>query len=53
VPGCGARTVVLPTPDGPWRAEVEIETFVPRKVDPKNSSDARALGAQVDFSVQP
>jgi hypothetical protein len=53
VPGCGARTVVLPTPDGPWRAEVGIETFVPRKVDPKNSSDARALGAQVDFSVQP
>ena len=53
VPACGARTVVLPTPDGPWRAEVAIETFVPRQVDPKNSSDARALGAQVGFSVQP
>ena len=53
VPGCGVRTVVLPTPDGPWRAEVAIETFVPRDVDPKHSSDARALGAQVGFGVQP
>ncbi len=52
VPACGVRTVVLPTPDGPWRAEVAIETFVPRKVDPKNSSDARALGAQIGFAVQ-
>ncbi len=52
VPGCGTRTVVLPTPDGPWRAEVSIETFVPSKVDPKHSSDARALGAQVGFDVQ-
>jgi hypothetical protein len=53
VPGCGTRTVVLPTPHGPWRAEVAIETFVPREVDPKHSSDARALGAQVGFRVQP
>ena len=53
VPGCGTRTVVLRTPDGPWRAEVAIETFVPRDVDPKHSSDARALGAQVGFGVQP
>jgi hypothetical protein len=44
---------VLPTPAGPWRAEVAIETFVPRDVDPKHSSDARALGAQVGFSIQP
>jgi len=53
VPGCGTRTVVLPTPDGPWRAEVAIETFVPRDVDPKHSSDARSLGAQVGFSILP
>jgi hypothetical protein len=53
VPGCGTRTVVLPTPDGPWRAEVAIETFVPREVDPRHSSDARALGAQVGFAVEP
>jgi hypothetical protein len=53
VPACGTRTVVLPTPDGPWRAEVAIETFVPRDVDPKHSSDSRALGAQVGFGVQP
>jgi hypothetical protein len=52
VPGCGSRTVVLRTPDGPWRAEVAIETFVPRKVDPERSSDPRALGAQVGFDVQ-
>ena len=53
VPGCGTRTVVLPTPDGPWRAELAIETFVPQKVDPEHSSDARALGAQVGFGIQP
>ena len=52
VPGCGTRTVVLRTPNGPWRAEVAIETFVPKDVDPKHSSDARALGAQVGFDVQ-
>jgi len=52
VPACGFRPVVLRTPDGPWRAEVAIDTFVPHEVDP-SSSDARALGAQVDFSVQP
>src|SRR4029078_5379070 len=27
VPGCGTRTVVLPTPDGPRRGEVAIETL--------------------------
>ena len=53
VPGCGTRTVVLPTPDRPWRAEVAIDTFVPREVDPKRTTDARALGAQVGFAVQP
>jgi hypothetical protein len=53
VPACGTRTVVLPTPRGPWRAELAIETFVPRTVDPEHSSDARALGAQVGFSVVP
>ncbi len=53
VPGCGTRSVLLETPDGPWRAEVSIETFVPRKVDPERSADARALGAQVGFSIQP
>jgi hypothetical protein len=52
VPGCGTRTVVLPTPNGPWRAEVSIQTFVPKDVDPEHSSDARALGAQVGFGVQ-
>jgi hypothetical protein len=52
VPVCGSRSVLLPTPKVPWRAEVAIETFVPKQEDPR-SSDARALGAQVGFSVLP
>ena len=54
VPGCAVRTVVLPTPDGPWRAEVAIETFVPAKIDPESSGfERRALGARVDFGILP
>jgi hypothetical protein len=54
VPACATRTVVLPTPDGPWRAEVEIETFVPAEVDPERSGgERRALGARVAFGVVP
>ena len=54
VPACGVRTIVLPTPDGPWRVEVAIETFVPAKVDPQNSAgERRALGARVSFDVVP
>ena len=54
VPACATRTVVLPTPDGPWRAEVEIETFVPAEVDPETSGgERRALGARVSFTVVP
>jgi hypothetical protein len=54
VPACATRTVALPTPDGPWRAEVEIETFVPAEVDPETSGgERRALGARVDFGVVP
>ena len=52
VPACGSRTVLLTTPKVPWRAEVSIETFVPKQEDP-TSSDARALGAQVGFSILP
>ena len=53
VPACGVRTVVLPTPAGPWRAEVEIDTFVPARVDPENSGgERRALGARVDFQAR-
>ncbi|HEX5584436.1 hypothetical protein [Gaiella sp.] len=53
VPACATRPVLLRTPKVPWRAEVAIQTFVPKDVDPKHSSDARALGAQVGFSIQP
>ena len=52
VPGCASRQVPLPTPDGPWRVEVETETFVPAEVDPA-SSERRALGAHVSFDVIP
>ena len=52
VPACAYRKVVLPTPDGPWRAEVEIDTFVPADYDPR-SSERRALGARVTFDVRP
>jgi len=54
VPVCGSRPIVLPTPDRPWRAEVEIETFVPAEVDPVGSGgERRALGARVSFDVLP
>ena len=54
VPGCAVRTVPLPTPDVPWRVEVEMETFVPAEVDPERSGfERRALGARVSFGVVP
>ena len=54
VPACGVRTIPLPTPDGPWRVEVAIDTFVPAEIDPKGSgSERRALGARVSFDVVP
>jgi hypothetical protein len=53
VPKCGFRPVGLPAPKGPWRIEIEAQTFVPAKIDPKHSSDTRSLGAKVTFSVVP
>ena len=54
MPACATRQVVLPTPDGPWRVEVAIDTFVPAEVDPGTSGgEQRALGARVDFGVVP
>jgi hypothetical protein len=47
-----AQTLLLPTPDVPWRVEVTADTFVPAKVDSR-SSDQRELGAQVGFGFQP
>jgi len=47
-----AQTVLLPAPKVPWRVEVEADTFVPAKVDPR-SSDQRALGVQISFGFQP
>ena len=47
------RTFRIPAPDGPFRVEVAVSpTFVPAEVDP-NSTDARALGAQVSFRLVP
>ena len=54
VPACGVRTIPLPTPDGPWRVEVAIDTFVPAEIDPKGSgSERRALGARVVVRRRP
>ena len=54
VPACTSRAVPLPTPDGPWRVEVAIDTFVPARIDPKGSAaERRALGARVAFDVVP
>ncbi len=54
VPACTVRPVELPTPDVPWRVEVEIETFVPALVDPAGSGgERRPLGARVSFAVLP
>jgi hypothetical protein len=54
VPACATRTVVLPTPEGPWRVEVAIDTFVPGDVDPERSAgERRPLGARVSFGVVP
>ena len=54
VPACASRPVVLTTPEGPWRVEVETDTFVPAEVDPETSgSERRALGARVSFDVIP
>jgi hypothetical protein len=52
VPACGSRTLSFPAPDAPWRAEVEIQTFVPKEVDP-TKSDGRQLGAVVSFGFVP
>lgn len=53
VPACTVREIVLQAPPGPWRIEVDAETFVPAKIDPENSSDTRNLGARVTFGFRP
>jgi hypothetical protein len=47
VPACASREFVLPVPDGPWRIELEGETFVPAEIDPQGTSDSRHLAARV------
>jgi hypothetical protein len=53
VPGCGSRAIAFNTPPGPWRIELEADTFRPSEVDPEHTSDARDLGARVSFEVIP
>ncbi len=48
VPPCTARTVLFRPPPGPWRIEVDADTFVPAELDPR-SSDRRKLGARANF----
>lgn len=52
LPACGSRIVGLRAPDGPWRVEVNAQTFVPAEVDPQ-LSERRELGAVVGFSFVP
>lgn len=48
-----ARTYRVAAPGGPFRVEVAVSpTFVPAELDP-GSTDERALGAQVSFSLVP
>ena len=51
LPPCKARTVLLRAPRGPWRIEVDGQTFVPAEVDPR-SGDRRAISARVDFGFR-
>ena len=53
VPACGSRPIAFNAPNGPWRIELDAETFVPSEVDPEHTSDARDLGAVVGFEVIP
>ena len=48
LPPCKARTVLLRPPPGPWRIEVDGQTFVPAEVDP-SLGDRRAISARVDY----
>ena len=50
---CQVTPLLVPVPDGPWRAEATVdETFVPHELDP-NLGDARNLGAVVSFEFVP
>ena len=53
VPACGSRAIAFNAPAGPWRIELEADTFRPSEIDPKHTSDARDLGARVSFQVVP
>jgi hypothetical protein len=52
LPPCESRTVLLRPPPGPWRIEVEGQTFVPAEIDTR-SGDRRAVSARADFGFQP
>ena len=46
VPACGSRAIAFNAPAGPWRIELEADTFRPSEIDPEHTSDARDLGAR-------
>jgi hypothetical protein len=52
LPPCQARTVLFRPPPGPWRIEVDGQTFIPAEVDPR-SGDRRAVSARVDYGFRP
>jgi hypothetical protein len=49
---CNTVTLELPVPDGPWRIEIESDTFVPAEVD-TSLTDPRHLGVQATLSTRP
>lgn len=52
VPPCAVVPVTLRTPSGPWRIEIDSDTFVPEKVDP-SSTDPRELGVVATLEIGP
>jgi hypothetical protein len=50
VPPCQSRTLFLRPPPGPWRVEVDAQTFVIAEIDPR-SSDRRELGVRPAFGI--
>jgi len=49
---CSTVPVELPAPAGPWRIEIESDTFVPAEID-KSLTDTRPLGVQASLATRP
>lgn len=49
---CSTVVRELPVPDGPWRIEIESDTFVPAEID-SSLTDPRNLGVQATLTIRP